>query len=305
MQPGIAEKRPAHRELEAVRSSTCIIHNLHQGFAEMSQIQIKKQFFFQLDWKNKLSAAILYLLFFFAVFCCALFADSSESLALTEMRMAREAMEREKLQLSNELAETKKELDRVRSLYADKLIEQSRLMDRLLDQELAAENLLQGGEEHEIEKRFSEAMQVMALVRRRILEVEAEFSLFERFMAAALDGLQPSDAMRHEVEQRVVSLRRVIESSLNPLSLVAGRGNGDAEQPGCMVLSLDEETQSVYLNRGFQHGLRSGIVFVLERAGKTLAEVRLVECRPDTSAAILSQGNWAALMPGAELKVKR
>lgn len=266
---------------------------------------MKNEFFFQADWKIFLSTVILSLLFFSVLVCLPLIAQQPASLALDELRMAREALERDKLQLANELAETKKELDWVRSLYADKLLEQSQRQDKLLAQELAAENLLQGGENSETEKKFSEAMQVMALVRRRILAVESEFSLFERSMAAALDGLQPSEAMRHEVEQRVMSLRRVIESSLNPLSLVAGRGNGDAEQPGCVILSLDAETQSVYLNRGFQHGLRSGMIFVYAPAGKTLAELRLVECQPDTSAGILSSGNWSTLMPGAELKARR
>jgi len=124
-------------------------------------------------------------------------------------------------------------------------------------------------------------------------------------MAAALDGMQPSDAMRREVESRIMSLRRVIESSLNPLSLVAGRGSGDSVEPGCLIVSVDRETQSIILNKGFLQGLRSGMIFNLERAAKIIAEVKVIECRSESSAAIVVKGSWDSLLPGASLKQRR
>ena len=202
----------------------------------------------QTHWQKLKSGFILLVLFFFVPFCYG--ADSAD-LELQEARVARSALEREKIQLTQELAAARDELDQIRSLYADSLIRQNQNLEKLKALELAAAHLLQDSNDPGQEKKFAEAIETMASMKRRILEVEKEFAVFEKSMAAALDGMQPSDAMRREVESRIVSLRRVIESSLNPLSLVAGRGSGDSVGPGSVVLSVDKETQSIILNKGF------------------------------------------------------
>jgi len=256
----------------------------------------------QTHWQKLKSGFILLLLFFFVPFCPA--ADSAD-LELQEARVARSALEREKIKLTQDLAAAAKELDQIRSLYADSLIRQNQSLEKMKNLELAAAHLLQDGSDPEAKKKFLEAIETMASMKRRILEVEKEFAVFEKSMAAALDGMQPSDAMRREVESRIMSLRRVIESSLNPLSLVAGRGSGDSVGPGCVVLSVDKETQSIILDKGFQQGLRNGMIFRLERAGKNIVEVKVIECRSECSAAVVVSGKWAALLPGSTLKLRR
>ncbi len=259
----------------------------------------------QMHWQKTKTGFILLILFFTGSFCSGAELDVAGDLELQEARVARSALEREKIQLTQELATVREELDQIRSLYADSLIRQNQTLEKLKNMELSAAHLLQDNHDTSVENRFAEAIETMASVKRRVLEVEQELAVFEKSMAAALDGMQPSDAMRREVESRIMSLRRVIESSLNPLSLVAGRGNGDSVEPGCVILSVDRETQSLILNKGFQQGLRNGMIFSLERAGKIIVEVKVIECRSDSSAAIVVKGSWAALLPGASLKLRR
>ncbi len=259
---------------------------------------------YQMHWQKRKIGFILLVLFFAGSFCSGSESGASTDLALQEARVARAALEREKIQLTQELAAARQELDQIRSLYADTLLRQQQPLEKLKKLELSAAHLLNSSNAT-IEKQFAEVIEILADVQRRILDVEQEFAVFEKSIAAALDGMQPSDAMRREVESRIVSLRRVIENSLNPLSLVAGRGSGDSVEPGCLIVSVDKETQSVILNKGFQQGLRSGMIFLLERAGKTMAEVKVVECRSDCSAAVVIKGSWTALLPGANLKLRR
>ncbi|MFA6930847.1 MAG: hypothetical protein WCT05_11005 [Lentisphaeria bacterium] len=259
----------------------------------------------QSHWQKQKKAIIVLVLFFTGSFFTLAETVSEKGFELQEAQVARSALEREKIQLAQELVTVQQELDQIRSLYADSLIRQNQRLENLQNLEMAAAHLLQNGSEQDLQKRFTEAIETMATVKRRILAVEQEFSVFEKSIAAALDGMQPSDVMRREVENRIMSLRRVIESSLNPLSLVAGRGNGDSEKTGCIILSVDKETQSIILDKGFQQGLRNGLIFSLERAEKIIAEVKVIECRADCSAAIIVKGNWAALFPGATLKLRR
>ncbi|NMA20078.1 MAG: hypothetical protein GX927_05820 [Lentisphaerae bacterium] len=259
----------------------------------------------QVHWQKQKVGFILSVLFFAGSICFGAESGDARELELQEARVARAALEREKIQLTQELAAARQELDQIRSLYADTLIRQSQTLEKLKNLELAAAHLLQSSTNPNTEKQFAEVIDTLASVKRRILDVEQEFAEFEKSMAAALDGMQPSGAMRREVESRIMSLRRVIESSLNPLSLVAGRGSGDSVEPGCQILSVDKKTQSIILNKGFQQGLRSGMIFCLERAGKIIVEVKVIECRTESSAAIIVNGSWAALLPGVNLKLRR
>ncbi len=259
----------------------------------------------QMHWQKRKIGFILVILFFAGSICSGVESGDSGGLELQEARVARAALEREKIQLTQELASAREELDQIRSLYADSLIRHNQNLEKLKNLELAAAHLLQSTSDSSLQKQFAEAIETLASVKRRVLAVEQEFAVLEKSMAAALDGMQPSDAMRREVESRIMSLRRVIESSLNPLSLVAGRGSGDSVEPGCLILSVDRETQSIILNKGFQQGLRNGMIFNLERAGKILAGVKVIECRSESSAAIVVKGSWAALLPGASLKLQR
>lgn len=222
----------------------------------------------------------------------------TEEIALQEMRIARQALERETASLKQELVRVNAELDRVRTLYAETIIRQRAEAEQLRKLELQAASLVQVGSGDSVAGTMTEAMQVLVLLRTRLLKVESELTCFEKSMAAAMDVMQPSDAMRHDVEDRVVSLRRVVESSLKPLSLVAGRGSGDAILTGCTVLSADLQTQTVILDKGFLDGCRSGMVFIHRREGTVTARLKVVEVRPDISAAVVVVGRFVAVTPG-------
>lgn len=217
---------------------------------------------------------------------------------MQELRIAREALERETAALKQELAGIQAELDRVRTLYAEAILRQREEVEQLRSLEVQAASLVQAGTGDGAGKTLAESVQVLSLLRSRLLNVESEVTKFEKAMAAAMAVMQPSDALRREVEDRVMSLRRVVESSLKPLSIVAGRGSGDAVLTGCSVLSADAQTQTVILDKGFLDGCRGGMVFVHRRQEKVVARLKVVEVRPDLAVAVIVEGTLARVTPG-------
>ena len=113
-------------------------------------------------WKNWKIGYILSPLLIFAP--CFSLAESSQALKieLQESQVARTALERSNAGLQQELVEKSKELDSLRSLYADSIIEQSRMIERLRALELSAAHLLGGSGEEELKTLFAEALSSMA-----------------------------------------------------------------------------------------------------------------------------------------------
>jgi uncharacterized membrane-anchored protein YhcB (DUF1043 family) len=261
--------------------------------------------FLKKNWQYHKSMLILYILLFSVIFSFAGNSTLQPDIKQQEFEVVRKILEEEKKELEQALLASQKELAQLRTLYADTLIRQSKLVQDLQELEIAATNLLQSNEEKSLQKDFTEALATLATLRGRVLKIEEEFAEFEKAMKAALDGMQASEAMRKEVNDRISGLRELIESSLSPLSIVAGRGSGDANNTNCIILSADKQSRSVILNKGFLQGMRSGMILVLERADKILAEVKVVECRADYSAAVIIKGKWTTLLPGSSLNSKK
>ena len=70
-----------------------------------------------------------------------------------------------------------------------------------------------------------------------------------------------------------------------PISVRAVVAPGSA---GVVAVQPTPTADLVLLNRGFDAGLRQGMVCRVTRAGREIAEVLLVEIRPSSSAALIS-----------------
>jgi len=210
-----------------------------------------------------------------------------------ELKLLNESLQKENAQLKQEKGMLRKELDVNRSLYADLIIQTTKKIDELQKIELQASHLVDGRDETDSLKELSE---VLVFVRSKMLELEKELKACEQSWKAVLDVMQPSDVLRHEVEDRIVSLRRVFESSLKPLSLVvARRGNGDSEEPGCKVVELDLPKQILFVDKGTLQGLMPGMRLYAKLADNERIEIQIVDCRPDISAAIVVSGSIVKL----------
>jgi len=68
---------------------------------------------------------------------------------------------------------------------------------------------------------------------------------------------------------------------------------------GCGVLAVHDELQLVILDRGFLSGVRTGSEWWQARNGKVIMKLRVVDARPEISAAVLVQGTLAEIAIGS------
>ena len=160
---------------------------------------------------------------------------------LEEMKVAREAAERRAIQLEAEVSRLKKDLDRIRSSYANLYLESHSSIERLRRMELRAAQMLRQKEGGELEKVSEEALEALEIAGKSQLAVERSLSEFEQALATILDVLRPSDAMRRQLTSRLQALRGAVEESLKPMSVVAGRGVGETTGQGCGVVAVNEK----------------------------------------------------------------
>ncbi len=225
--------------------------------------------------------------------------EPQAAVVLEEMKVAREAAERRAIQLEAEVSRLKKDLDRIRSSYANLYLESHSSIERLRRMELRAAQMLRQKEGGELEKVSEEALEALELAGRRQLAVERSLSEFEQALATMLDVLRPSDAMRHELTSRLQALRGSVEESLKPMSIVAGRGVGVTSGQGCGVVAVNEELDVVLLDCGSRHGVRLGASYSLKRGETTVAKFKVIEVRSELSAAVLLEGRPSDVAVGS------
>jgi hypothetical protein len=81
------------------------------------------------------------------------------------MKVAREAAERRAIQLEAEVSRLKKDLDRIRSSYANLYLESHSSIERLRRMELRAAQMLRQKEGGELEKVSEEALEALEKMR--------------------------------------------------------------------------------------------------------------------------------------------
>ena len=263
-----------------------------------------------MHWQKRATGFKLFIPFFFTGISLLsenvpVASTPGDAVALQEAREARESAEQRIIDLELELAKAKQELEKIRSRYADFYLESHAVVERMRQLELQASHLLRRKEDLDGDTLAAQALEALNLAGKRQLEVEDAVRDFEQYLASVLDVLQPSEALRREWSERTMALKRVVENSLKPLSIVARRGGGGPGRQGCGVLAVNEELQLVVLDRGFLAGLKTGGVWRLMSADDTVtARLRVVEVRPEISAAVVIQGELDRVTPGSQLSAE-
>jgi len=240
-----------------------------------------------------------------SLFCSALAiaqpaTASADNLAerLQEAQEMRAAFEEENRQLRTMLAEKDSEIDKLRSRYADLIINTQLLISRLQELELRSAHLLNGGKPAPSASDLNGSAEALAATKRKLLELENLAGQLENQLNTALDILNPSSVMRDSLLKQLVSLKKTVQDSL---LLLAGQ-HDNQRTPNCTILSIDQETRIAILDKGYLAGLRPGSTLSLFREDTVVTTVKIIESKAEASAAVLESGTWEALLPGLTLK---
>ena len=143
----------------------------------------------------------------------------------------------------------------------------------------------------------------MVEVQRKIQqELGSKVSQLESCLNSMLEILQPSRVLCRNVDERLVALKDAVRRSGQSLSSVAGQDGDELKRGKCRVLAVNDDLQVVILDGGSRNGLRPGFHWCLIRDGKVLARLRVIEVRVAMSAAVVVQGSFTAIGPGAVLR---
>ena len=222
----------------------------------------------------------------------------TKDLAVKEAQEARESAERRSLELELELRKMRGELDALRSRYAALYVESHQVLRNLREMEANAARLIQKKQSEDSGK--AEVLEALDLMVRRQLEVRQTLLDFEKCLSSLLEVLQPSEAVKSELEQRLAELKKSVEKSLETVPQVIfpeKGGNGTAQ-----VLSVNRKDEMVILDKGTLNGVRPGKVWcLLNKEGVVAAKVRTVACRQNFCAAVLLEGGMNLFNEGMVL----
>ena len=262
----------------------------------------KALFFAGVDWQKWVVLAILCASCLSATVVAAEGTTEKRQVAgelkVQEAVVARKAAEARAADLETALASVRQELQALRARYADLYLESQEAVRLLRQLDLNAAHLLLENQDLASGRLESELLSAMADYRKSQAEFVVAVREFQQYLGSVLDVLQPSDALRREVTTRCTALADAAERSLKPLSIVAGRGKRDFERRSCRVLAVDDDLQIVVLDSGFAAGIRRGTNWKYVKNDEVIAQLRVIEVRPEISAAVVTQGRFSAVGPG-------
>jgi chromosome segregation ATPase len=222
----------------------------------------------------------------------------AETVQVQELRLAREAAERRCAELDAALAKAQRELNELRSRYADLYLqsqERSRQMESL---ELQAAHLLVDRQALAADDPAAQALHALEDVRQAQVELVSQVRAFQGYLGSVLDVIEPSDAMRREITARCAELVASAERAFKPLSTVAGRGRRDLVVRTCRVLTVNDDLQVAVLDSGQDAGIRRGTQWKVVKDGTLKARLLVIEVRAGISAATVTEGRLGDLGPG-------
>jgi hypothetical protein len=212
--------------------------------------------------------------------------------------MARQAAEQKCAELSLNLVQTERELEKQRQRYAELLLKAQKAQDELDAMKARAAVLLLDRAKAGEGKGIAE---VLAGLDARLAEAKRltqDVREFGKYVQAVLDTLGASDALKQEVQARVAGLGRTCDRLEAFPPLVAGRGGEMGAPRECRILSVSRELGVVVFDIGGLSGVRAGSQWRIMDGERVAARLRVVEVRPGLSAAVPVEGGLPALAPG-------
>lgn len=221
--------------------------------------------------------------------------NANDNPQLREALMIREALEEENRELRQEVQRQEKELTELRSRYASLILKTRERIEKIERLELQAASLL--GENENGDELQKESAELLALERSRLLTLTNRLDELEGKFNATMDILQASNTLREGVADSFQTVKEALNASLQPL-LPQVREQVSSD---CSVLALDNDLRVIVLDKGYLAGIRNGALLAYVHDEKTLAVVKVVESRPEESAAVLVEGTWELILPGVIL----
>lgn len=249
------------------------------------------------DWQSRRIVDMLLALCFGFVSVC--FADGPTEVELREALEARRQSERRCAELEASLAKARDELTALQRRYADLYLASQEQRQELEYLELRAGHLLSSPEEIDSGRTLARILRELARQDENRQELAVKVREFGVYLASVLDVLQPSQALRGEVEERIEQLQEAAEHPVPPLPGVAGRGDGGPAEKRCRVLAVNDELQVIVLDRGFAGGVRPGSRYRIQIDGDREVRIRALEVRAAITAAVVEDGHWQDVAPGA------
>jgi hypothetical protein len=221
-------------------------------------------------------------------------------LQLKETQVALGAQKEQTKRLQQENAKLQKELEKLRSRYADLYLRSRQQGQNQQDLELRVAHLL-------TERRGLDAGQALARAVRALQEtgssqrkLETVADEFGTYLISVLEVLQPSNTLKGEIDSRYKTVLNAVEAMKNPLSpVVAWRGNGNQAKRVCRVLTVDDDLHVVVLDAGSNAGIRPGANWHVQIDGQRTADLKILETRPNISAAVMIRGTLKTIGPGS------
>lgn len=223
---------------------------------------------------------------------------------LTESREVQTQLREEAERLGADNAALQKELLELRKRYADILLASDELSGKLVATDLAAAQLLRKENDVDLEKSEGARMlEILGYCRGRLQEMGDEMEKHRETVLAALEASQASSAIRQQTEKSLDGVEQRLELCLKPMELATDKTLATTAG-SCAILKLDAPTQVVILDQGTLHGLKLGDEFTFQRDNEIAATIKIIAVRPAFAAAILTGGEFNALVYGALLHKK-
>ncbi|OGV69996.1 MAG: hypothetical protein A3K19_11330 [Lentisphaerae bacterium RIFOXYB12_FULL_65_16] len=224
-------------------------------------------------------------------------------LELNEAQVARQAAEEKTEELRAELRRREQELQALQERYAELYLASRRQQQELEDYELRLAGLLADREDPSSGRALARALAALDELRVAQLDVSVKVREFQGNLNSVLDALQPSEATRRELIDRLDALNQAVERSVKPWPSVAGRGQGITERLAGRVLAVNDLLQVIVLDKGYDHGVRPGLMWRLLDGEKVKARLKVIEVRASISAAVVTEGKFDSVGPGVTVKL--
>lgn len=220
-------------------------------------------------------------------------------LQLKETQVALSAEKERAVELEQANAALRKELEQLRSRYADLYLVSRQQRQEQQDLDLRVAHLLTDHREIEAGQALARAVRALREADSGQRDLRVAVEEFGTYLASVLEVLQPSDTLKSQIERRYQVVRSTAEATKNPLSiLVARRDSGNPAERVCRILSLNEELQVAVLDAGSDAGVRPGATWHVLVDGQRTADLKILETRPNVSAALVIRGTFQQIGPG-------
>ena len=224
--------------------------------------------------------------------------DKVSVVQLREAELARDAWERQCLQLNVRVVRLEETLGELRKDYAAADVAAKECRQELKFLRLSVANLLVNRDNLTAALVLDEMKRLQASWD----EVHRELREFHSSLNSVLEVLDPAgESPASEVLQSKLShLIGRLEAADTMFALPQNAG-GDLV--ACQVVAMETDKQLVALNVGFNHGALPGMVGRIESGDGLEYDFQIVEVRPTISAAMVTTGNMTTIAVGATARI--